>query len=222
MGRMRTALVTGGTGGLGRAVVAAFAEAGWRVVVPSLRGGELPGGVEVVEADLTDPDAVSRAVRVAAQDAGAPLGAVANLVGGFAAGQPVAGTPVDVFEAQFARNLRPTYLVTQAALPALAAAGGGGIVCVSSRAAEQPFAGAAGYAASKAAVIALARTVAAEHGDDGVRCNVVLPGMIDTPANRAASPEAVGRMVPPERIARVIRFLCSDEAAAVTGAAVPV
>ena len=218
-----SALITGGTGGLGVAVVRAFVDDGWRVVVPHLRSGgteRLPDGVESVEADLTDPDDAARAVRVAAADGERPLRAVANLVGGFRADQPVADTPLPDFEALFALNVRPTYLVTQCALPRLVAAGGGAIVCVSSRTALEPFAGAAGYAASKAAVIALARTVAREH--DGVRCNVIVPSMIDTPANRSASPDAVDRMVPPERIASVIRFLCSDGSAALNGAVLSV
>jgi NAD(P)-dependent dehydrogenase (short-subunit alcohol dehydrogenase family) len=218
----RTVLITGGTGGLGRAVVAAFAASDWRVVVLDMRTAKLQGA-EVVQADLTDAGDVRRAVAAATAESGAPLRAVANLVGGFAAGQPVAETAVDVFEAQFALNLRPTYLVTQAALPALADAGGGAIVCVSSRSALHPFAGAAGYCASKAAVIAFAQVVAREHDGDGVRCNAVLPKMIDTPANRAAMPpEQHGALTPPAEIAAVIRFLCSDESAPTTGAAIPV
>ena len=127
------------------------------------------------------------------------------------------------FEAQFRLNLRPTYLVTQAALPALAAAGGGAIVCVSSRSALHPFAGAAGYCASKAAVIAFAQVVAREHAADGIRCNAVLPQMIDTAANRATlPPEQHGSLTPPAEIAAVIRFLCSSESAPTTGAAIPV
>ena len=217
----RTALITGGTGGLGRAVVAAFVADGWRVVVPDVAGGEA-AGAEVVEADLTDPDAVARAVAVATTGA-APLRAVVNLVGGFAAGQPVADTPLAVFEAQFALNLRPTYLVTQAALPQLAAAGGGAIVCVSSRSALHPFAGAAGYCASKAAVIVFAQVVAREHATDGVRCNAVLPSMIDTPANRASMPpDQHVKLTPPAEIAGVIRFLCGEDSAPITGAAIPV
>src|SRR4029079_16722079 len=99
---------------------------------------------------------------------------VVTPVGCFAAGQPVAETPLADFERLFALNLRPTYLVTQAALPRLRAAGGGSIVCVSSSGALEPFAGGAGYAASKAAVIAFARAVAAEGRPDGVRCNAIV------------------------------------------------
>jgi len=122
----------------------------------------------------------------------------------------------------FTLNLRPTYLVTQCALPRLVAAGGGAIVCVSSHAALEPWSGGAGYAASKAAVIAFARTVAKEHAADGVRCNVIAPSMIDTPANRASSPDAVDKMVPPALVANVIRFLCGDDSAAVNGVVVSV
>lgn len=219
----RSVLITGGTGGLGVAVVEAFLADGWRVVVPWIVGGEqerLPPEAEAVEADLSDPDDVGRAVRLAAGDASAPLKAVANLVGGFRDGQPVIDTPFVDFEALFALNVRPTYLVTQCALPRLVAAGGGGIVCVSAKAALDPWAGGSGYAASKAAVIALAKAVAKEHAGDGVRCNVVAPTMIDTPANRAASPDA--KMTPPSYIAQVVRFLCSDDGAALNGAVVPV
>ncbi|HWM07938.1 MAG TPA: SDR family oxidoreductase [Solirubrobacteraceae bacterium] len=220
---MRSVLITGGTGGLGVAVVEAFLADGWRAVVPWIVGGEqerLPTEAIAVEADLVDPDDVGRAVRLAAGEASAPLGAVANLIGGFAAGQAVADTPLADFEAQFALNVRPTYLVTQCALPHLVAAGGGAIVCVSSKAALEPWAGGSGYAASKAAVTAFARAVAKEHADEGVRCNVISPTMIDTPANRASSPDA--KMTPPAEVASVIRFLCSDDSAAVNGAVVPV
>jgi NAD(P)-dependent dehydrogenase (short-subunit alcohol dehydrogenase family) len=215
---MATALITGGTGGLGVAVVEAFLAHGWRVVVPDILAGpheRLPDGAEAIQADLTDPDDVARVVRAAAADGDQPLRAVANLVGGFKADQPVADTPLADFEALFALNLRPTYLVTQAALPCLVEAGGGAIVCVSANAVRQPFAGAAGYVAAKAAVQAFARVVAKEHA--GVRCNVIAPTMIDTPANRAASPDAIDKMVPPARIATTIRFLCSDESAALNG-----
>jgi NAD(P)-dependent dehydrogenase (short-subunit alcohol dehydrogenase family) len=217
-------LITGGTGGLGRAVVAAFLEDGWRVVVPTILAGphdRLPAEVETLQADLTDPDDVARVVRTAAGDREQPLRGLANLVGGFRAGQPVADTPFAEFEALFDLNLRPTYLVTQAALPVLRAGGGGSIVCVSTRAALRPFAGAAGYCASKAAVRVFAEVVAAEGKADGVRCNAILPSVIDTPANRRAMGEDAA-MVAPAEIARVIAFLLSDDSAPTSGAAIPV
>nr|MDT0658437.1 SDR family NAD(P)-dependent oxidoreductase [Micromonospora sp. DSM 115978] len=223
----RSVLVTGGTGGLGGAVTAAFVEAGWRVVVPVRDGSPGPqpaaGDVVRVVADLTDPDQTARAVGEAAADAGAPLRAVVNLVGGYAAGGLVHETPIADFERMLSLNLRPTYLVTSAALPHLTAAGGGAVVCVASRAALAPFPGAAGYVTAKAAVLAFAGAVAVEYRPAGVRCNTVVPSVIDTPANRAGQPDADhSRWVPPAEIAPVIRFLAGPESAPTSGAVVPV
>lgn len=220
-------LVTGGSGGLGGAVVAAFVEAGWRVVVPerTARLGSGPAADELVRlvADLTEPEGAARAVEVAADTPAAPLRAVVNLVGGYASGGLVHETPVEEFERMLTLNLRPTYLVTQAALPHLVAAGGGAVVCVSARAAVAPFPGAAGYVTAKAAVLAFANAVAVEYRSRNVRCNTVLPSVIDSPANRAAQPNADhSRWVPPAEIATVIRFLASAESAPTSGATVPV
>jgi NAD(P)-dependent dehydrogenase (short-subunit alcohol dehydrogenase family) len=108
-------------------------------------------------------------------------------------------------------------------VPHLVAAGGGAIICVSSRAALRPFAGAAGYVTAKAAVIAFAGAVAVEYASAGVRCNTVIPSVIDTPANRAAQPDAdPSRWVTPAEIARIILFLAGDAAASITGAAIPI
>jgi NAD(P)-dependent dehydrogenase (short-subunit alcohol dehydrogenase family) len=97
------------------------------------------------------------------------------------------------------------------------------VVCVGSRAALRPFAGAAGYVAAKAATIAFAQAVAVEYADDRVRCNAILPSVIDTPANRAAMPDADwSRWVAPAQLAGVIAHLCSDDGAATSGAAIPV
>ena len=224
----RTILVTGGTGALGSAVVGAFLDAGWRVAVTWIEPKELERLDEredllLVEADLFDERAVAHAVSEAAGDSAAPLRAVANLVGGYAGGARVHETSPEDFERQLALNLRPTFLVTRAAIPHLIGAGGGSVVCVSTRAALQPFSGAAGYIVSKAAVLAFVKAIATEYRDDGVRCNAILPSVIDTPANRAAQPDAEhSRWVAPADIALVVRFLCSDESAPVSGAEVPV
>jgi len=219
-----TVIVTGGTGGLGAAVTGAFLEDGWRVVVPwvvehELERVERHERLELVRADLFDP----AAVRALVDTAGPAVRALVNLVGGYAAGGLVHETPVEDFEQMLALNLRPTYLVTQATLPHLVAGGGGAVVCVGARAALAPFAGAAGYVTAKAAVIAFAQAVAVEYRHDGVRCNAVLPSVIDTPANRAAQPDAdYSRWVTPAEIATVIRFLASDASAPTSGAAIPV
>jgi NAD(P)-dependent dehydrogenase (short-subunit alcohol dehydrogenase family) len=137
----RTAIVTGGTGGLGRAVVERLVADGWRAVVPWVLAGDDrafgddPAGIELVEADLFEPEAVGRVVGAASGAPGAPLRAVVNLVGGFAQGGRIHETPIEEFEAQFRLNLRPAYLMTAAAAPHLIEVGGGSVVCVSTRAA---------------------------------------------------------------------------------------
>lgn len=225
----RTALITGGSGALGVAVTQAFLDAGWRVTATTRRDavGELPAHehLTLAQADLTDPGQAKLVVDRAALDepTAAPLRAVVNLVGGFAMGGRVHETPIDEFEAQLRLNLRTTYLVTAAALPHLQAGGGGAVVCVSSRAAVHPFPGAAGYVASKAAVLAFVDALHAEYAQDGIRTNAILPSVIDTPANRRAMPDADrDRWVQPAEIARVIRFLCEDDSAPTSGAHVPV
>jgi NAD(P)-dependent dehydrogenase (short-subunit alcohol dehydrogenase family) len=221
----KTVLVTGAAGALGSAVTSAFLDDGWRVVGAGRPGSaaRLAPGAVPAEADLADPAGAASAARVAAAEPAAPLRAVVNLVGGFAAGGRVHETPVTELEGLFALNLRPTYLVTSATLPYLIAAGGGAVVCVSSRAAQHPFPGASGYITAKAALLGFAGAVAAEYARDGVRCNTVLPGLIDTPANRAGRDggDRTG-LVPPAEIARVICFLAGDGSAPTTGAAVPV
>jgi NAD(P)-dependent dehydrogenase (short-subunit alcohol dehydrogenase family) len=224
-----SALVTGGTGGLGSAVTATLLDAGWRVVVPWHNPAELERtpareGLVLLQADLTDPESVRRCVAEAARgDADRPLRAAVNLVGGFAAGGRVHETPVEEFEAQLRLNLRPTYLVCQAALPHLVAAGGGAVVCVSSRSALRPFSGAAGYVTAKTAVLGLVDALHAEYTGDRIRANAVLPGTIDTPGNRAAQPDADrSGWTSPQAIADVILFLCGESGAAVSGAHLPV
>ena len=220
----RTVVITGGTGGLGREVAIHFVTEGWRTVTPVRPGttDRLPSGVEPVEAELTDPESMAAALAIAAGDPKAPLRAVVNTIGAFRPAGLVHETPVDAFEDMLRVNLRPTYVVTAAALPHLIAAGGGSIVCVSSRAALSPFPGAAGYVTAKAAVVAFANAVAVEYKSRGVRCNTVLPSVIDTPSNRAAMPDADhAKWVPPAEIARVIHFLASDASAPTSGASVP-
>lgn len=224
----RTVLITGGSGGLGAPVTQGFLDDGWRVVVPLFDPAEadrLPTtpALATIEADLFDEASVAEVVALAAADAVAPLRAVVNLVGGFAAGGRVHETPIDDFERQFRLNLRPTYLVTAGALPHLLEGGGGSVVCVSTRAALRPFSGAAGYIASKAAVLAFVDALATEYRDDDIRVNAVLPSVIDTPGNRASQPDADHETwVRPEQIADVVSFLAGDASTVVSGAHVPV
>ena len=223
-----TAIITGGSGGLGVAVVDEFIAAGWRVVVPWIEEKELKRLPDLphlvtVQADLYDPESAQEVAALAAGSPRAPLRAVVNLVGGFAAGGRVHETPIEEFEQLLRLNLRPLYLTTQAALPEMISIGGGAVVCVSSRSAIRPFPGAAGYVTGKAAVLALADTLAVEYAKDNIRVNTVVPSAIDTPGNRAAQPDAdYSTWVAPARIARVVRFLCEDSSDAIYGAHIPV
>jgi NAD(P)-dependent dehydrogenase (short-subunit alcohol dehydrogenase family) len=217
-------VISGGTGGLGSAVTQAMLDAGWHVVVPYVDEHELERvaqheRLELIEADLFEPAATEAVI------ARAPgrLRALVNLVGGFEAAGRVHETAIEDFERQFRLNLRPTYLMCKAALPRMLEHGSGAIVCVSTRAALIPFSGAAGYIASKAAVLAFVDALATEYTQDGVRANAILPSVIDTPGNRASQPDADhSRWVKPAEIAGVIRFLCSEESAPVSGAHIPV
>jgi NAD(P)-dependent dehydrogenase (short-subunit alcohol dehydrogenase family) len=212
-----TVVVAGGTGALGAAVTAEFLRAGWRVVVPgrteeSLARLGVDPALNPVVADPFDPAGTADVVALATSDETAPLAALVNLVGGFASGGRVHETPVEEFEKQLRLNLRPTYLMTHAVVPHLIAGGGGAIVCTSSGSALRPFSGAAGYITAKAGVIAFADALHAEYARDGIRVNTIIPGTIDTPANRAARPSAdTSTWTPPERIAAVVRTIVETE-----------
>ncbi|MFW0785566.1 SDR family NAD(P)-dependent oxidoreductase [Gordonia sp. CPCC 206044] len=224
----KTVIVSGGTGGLGTAVTTTLLDAGLRVVVPWVVEAELsrlPSSerLTLLEADLFDPDGARSVVEAATTDADAPLSGVVNLVGGFAMGGRVHETPIDDFDKLLRLNLRPLYLLSHAAVPALIEAGGGSIVGVSAKAAFAPFSGAAGYITSKAAVWAFISALAAEYKGDGIRANAILPSVIDTPGNRESQPDSTRKgWVSPESIAQTVAFLLSDAGSAVTGAQVPV
>jgi NAD(P)-dependent dehydrogenase (short-subunit alcohol dehydrogenase family) len=217
-----TVLVAGGTGFLGNAVVRELIGSGYDVaatwVVERERERLEAEPVELIEADLFDAEQVGAAISKVDQ-----LEAVVNLVGGYSDGPRVHETDPDDFERMLRLNVMPGFLLARAAMPRLIERGGGAFVGVSARPALRPFAGAAGYISSKAAVLALVQALDAEYKGDGIRCNAILPSVIDTPANREAMPDADhSKWVPPEQIARVVRFLVSDDSAPTSGAGIPV
>jgi NAD(P)-dependent dehydrogenase (short-subunit alcohol dehydrogenase family) len=224
---MHAVLVAGGTGALGGAVLAELLDRGhpvtatWVVERERDRVESALGqrdGLSLMQADLMDPAAVRAAV-----DSVEGLGAVVNLVGGFASGPRVHETDPDEWDKLMRLNLRPGFLLARAAMPKLIERGGGAYVGVSARPALRPFAGAAAYVTSKAAVLAFVQALDADYRQDGVRANAVLPSVIDTPANRAGDPDADhSKWVAPAEIAKVIAFLVSDDSAVTSGAAVPV
>lgn len=218
------AVIMGATGGLGTAVVDAFAKRGDRVIAVARSRAEVsqlasnyPGIVSGDTADLTSRLAVDelweRVDRV-----GVPRWVV-NATGGFRGGKVVDTTPDD-FMLMMDLNLGSAWWSSRAAARRMQ---GGGIVNVSSRSALVAEPGAAAYAIAKAGVIKLTEVLAAELKTSGVRVNAVVPAIIDTPANRTSLPEKlIQKAVAPSEIAAVIAYLCSDAAQAITGTAIPV
>jgi len=228
----KVVLVAGGTGGLGRAVTLAFLEAGARVVVTYRVPEEfdaLKSAAEKSEAnleghpvDVTDEIAVRQLVEKIVGKF-RRLDAMVNTVGGYAGGTKLWELETKVFEQMLALNLRAGYALSRAAVRAMLKEGHGAIVNVAAKAAFDHAGGAAAYAASKSAAVALLDSLAADLKGSGVRVNTVLPSIIDTEANRKAMPKAdFAKWPKPEEIALVILFLCSEDAKVIHGAAIPV
>lgn len=228
----RVALVAGGTGGLGRAVSLAFQKEGAQVVVTYrkqeefdlLRNAADAGGsrLEGHRTDVTDETAVSQLIdSILAQHR--RLDVLVNTVGGYTGGVKLWELETDVLDRMLALNLRSGYTLSRAAVGVMLNQGRGAIVNVAAKAALDHPGGAAAYAASKAAAVALLDSLAAELKGTGVRVNSILPSIIDTEPNRRAMPKAdFAKWPKPEDIARVILFLCSDDAKVIHGAAIPV
>ncbi len=215
--RMR-ALVTGGNGNLGAAVAARLVAAGHEVHVTAQDGTPRPG-LRVHAVDLADPAAAARMVAAI----GGPLDAVVATVGGFVGG-PFAAMDPALFDQQYALNLKTTLVTLHATYPLLKAnPRGGAVVLVGNRPALSSGPGVAVTAAMKAAVIHLARSLAAEWKRDGITVNAIAPGIMDTPQNRRDMPDADPAAWPtPEQVADVVAFLVAREGSIISGAVVPV
>lgn len=225
-------LVAGGTGVLGSAVCRALLEEGGTAIVTFRRQEEFDvlaqaavrdgARLEGHRIDATDEAATLRLVEDIVARHGR-LDALINTVGGYAGGARLWEADTQTLDRMLALNLRATWALARAAVPAMLGQASGSIVNIASRAALEAPAGAAAYAASKAAALALMDSLAAELVGSGVRVNSVLPSVIDTAANREAMPQADFAAWPrPEAIARVILFLCSAEAGVIHGAGIPV
>lgn len=227
---MRDVIVTGGTGALGREVVAAFLANGDRVVAPWIVAAERDALAEahadavdgaalrLIEADVAEEDPATEVARAAGD-----VEVLVNCVGGFGGGAAVHESDLALFDHMYRINLRTAVAMSQAVIPRMLARKKGSILLVSSRAADERPAGLAAYSASKAAVAVLTQTLQKEVGAAGVRANAVVPATIDTPANREAMPDAdFSSWTPPAEIARVLLWLASDAAQTVRGALVPV
>ncbi|MBI1789467.1 MAG: SDR family NAD(P)-dependent oxidoreductase [Acidobacteria bacterium] len=218
-------LITGANGGLGTSVTEAFLEAGAAVIGVSrkIAQSDFPRPSFIaLPAELSSAEAAGGLVETAIQRCG-KIDALVHLVGGFAGGKSIAETDDASWDRMMDLNLRSAFLVIRAVVPRMRAAGSGRIVAIGSRTAidPQPLLGA--YSASKAALVSLIRTLALENKDLGITANVILPGAMDTPANRAADPTAdFSRWIAPQRVAALAVFLVSNAGAQISGAAIPV
>ena len=220
----KVVLVTGANGGLGVHITRAFLEAGASVVGTSQRisQSEFPGSFVAVPADISNRSGAEAAVAKALEHFGR-LDVVMHTVGGFAGGQSVASMDDSTLETMIKLNLTSTFQILRATIPELRKSGNGRIVAIGSRAAVEPGPGVGAYSASKAAMLSLVRTVALENRDAGVTANVILPGTMDTPGNRAAMPNAdFSKWVQPGNVAKLALFLASDAAREITGSAIPI
>jgi len=222
-------IVTGASGNLGSVVARTLARKGARVacVDRTERRFDLDAdGISpdrvlwIGDADVSDKPAMDRVVASVVARFGTVTGLV-NTVGGFATGR-VTAEALDQWDLMMLLNAKVALVTSAAVLPVMVAAGHGRIVHIAAQPGIKATSGQAAYAASKAAVIRLVETIAAEHRADRITANCILPGTIDTPVNRASMPNAKPDIwIPPAAIAEVIAFLVSPAGAVVTGAAVP-
>ena len=221
----KVVIITGAKGGLGTFVTNSFLEAGARVVgvSRSIAQADFPqANFLALPAELSSGENA----RKLADGVNAQLGRIDGLIhlmGGFAGGQSVEDTEEATLDRMLDINLRSAFHLIRAVLPSMRAQGAGRIIAIGSKAAVEPAAMSGVYAASKAALVSLVRTVARENNDRHIAANVVLPGTMDTPANRASDPAAdVSRWVNPCQVSKLLVHLASDAAGQVSGAVIPV
>jgi NAD(P)-dependent dehydrogenase (short-subunit alcohol dehydrogenase family) len=218
-----TAVLTGVTGGWGRAVLDRFVEQRWQCAVathgPPPDG--LPEGVMTQEADLTDPSAAAAVVAAAIERFGS-VEALAHIAGGFAAEGRIEEARPELLREQLSINLDTAWNMTRAVLGPMRAAGRGAIVYIGTAAMLRPFTGGAAYSISKVALSGLMQCVDTEARTDGVRANVLVAKIVDTPRNRAENPDAdFSRWTTGAELAQAVEWLCSDASGPVSGAVIP-
>jgi NAD(P)-dependent dehydrogenase (short-subunit alcohol dehydrogenase family) len=214
----KVVLITGAKGGLGTSVTDAFLAAGAQVagVSRSIQSSDFPHPeFTAFAAELSSGD-IARKVAANVTERFGRIDALVHVMGGFAGGQSVADTDDATLEKMLDLNYRAAFYLARAVLPQMRAQGGGRILAVASRQAAEPAAMTAAYSASKAALVALIRTIALENKDRCISANTVLPGTMDTPNNRGP------QLVQPAQVAAMLVHLASDAGAQVTGAAIPV
>jgi NAD(P)-dependent dehydrogenase (short-subunit alcohol dehydrogenase family) len=221
----KIALVTGADGGLGTQVTRALLDSGATVIGVSrkIQQSSFDGSSFIaLSADLSSAQKTQTLVDGIAARFGR-LDILAHLVGGFAGGKTIAETDDATFQRMLDLNLNSAFYVLRAVIPHMRRAGSGRIIAIGSRAAENPGPGVGAYSASKAALVSLVQTLALENKDLAITANVILPGTMDTPANRKAMPGAdTSKWVQPASVASLIAWLASEAGKDVNGAVIPV
>lgn len=224
-------VITGAAGNLGRAVAQTFATQGAHLALIDRNADGLQTTIEscsgqasahAFETDLIDPASVGESI-AAILDAFGKIDVLANIAGGFRMGPLIQDTEDKDWDFMMDLNARSVFNTCRRVIPAMLDNGSGRIINVSARAAEQGKGKMGPYCASKAAVLTLTESLAAENKFNNLNVNCILPGTIDTPQNRKDMPDAdFDKWVPPAALADVVMFLASDAARCVTGAAIPV
>jgi NAD(P)-dependent dehydrogenase (short-subunit alcohol dehydrogenase family) len=228
----RVVVITGAAGNLGSAVARAFKTTGAKLVLVDHVAGRLeetlpdlassPDCFFTPPTDITDPGAVGGMIEATQRHFGR-IDILINIAGGFRAGRPLHKTSLSDWDLMINLNARSVFITCQAVIPQMLSQGYGVIINIASRAALSGEAFQSAYSASKAAVVRLTESMAGELKEAGINVNCVMPGIIDTPQNRAAMPSAdFSKWVAPEAVADVILFLSSDGARALNGASLPV
>jgi NAD(P)-dependent dehydrogenase (short-subunit alcohol dehydrogenase family) len=221
----KVVMVTGANGGLGTSVTQAFLDAGATVVGTSRKIQQsefMSADFAAVPAEITNSQGAESLLDQVVRRYGR-LDVLAHTVGGFAGGSPVAETDDATFQQMFDVNLNATFYLLRASIPVLRKSGNGKIIAIGSRAAVEPGANVGAYSASKAAMVSLIKTIALENRDAGMTANVILPGTMDTPANRKAMADAdFSKWVRPATVASLMVWLAREAGKDVNGAAIPV
>jgi NAD(P)-dependent dehydrogenase (short-subunit alcohol dehydrogenase family) len=221
----KVVLVTGANGGLGKYVTESLLEAGATVAGVSRKIQQSDFSSAAFSAfpgDLSSSEAAKNVVESVVKRLGR-LDAVVHTVGGFAGGKSIAETDDATLERMFDLNLKNAFFLMRASIPELRKSGGGRFIAIASRAAVEPGPGVGAYGASKAALISLVKTAAAENKDAGMTANAILPGTMDTPANRQSDPNAdFSKCVQPSNVASLVLWLAGNSGKDTNGAVIPI
>jgi 3-oxoacyl-[acyl-carrier protein] reductase len=236
----KTAVVTGGSRGIGRACAEALAAGGWKVAIgyrtSDTDAKETLASIEdagasgmIVRLDTLDEGSVAEGFKAVAETLGPVSGLVNNA--GYSKDGLLITYPMQEFERTMDTNVRGAYLCSRAALRGMLRARWGRIVNMSSAVAIHGNAGQTAYAASKAAIVGITKSLAREVGAKGITVNALCPGLLDTEMTSHLTDEArayyldqtpLRRTARLEEVANVVRFLMSEEASYVNGVALPV